>query len=150
MANLLTRRKEGVKKIKQTFHPFVPFVPQHQYTQSLYCSLYIFCCVEKENLLNNQERLLLVGDYFLYSRDLQVDIVRRNQMLIILGVKRAIDKSNCVCNAMFLWKLQNPKQLQNHLIFACMPNSWMCWKNEGVIIILAPQLPDFVIKKPGL
>lgn len=42
-----------------------PFTLQHQYTHSLYCSLYISWSADKENFLNNQEPFL-VCDHSLY------------------------------------------------------------------------------------
>ena len=47
------------------------FTPKHQYTFSLYCSLYISYGTDKENFFNNQEHLL-VNDHFLYSRDINI------------------------------------------------------------------------------
>ena len=58
LKDLRFERRMALRYVHVAFSSFIePFTPQHQYTFSPHCSLYISHGTDKENLFNNQEPL---------------------------------------------------------------------------------------------
>ena len=86
------------KKVSVTSNPLLPNISMH----ILLAVLYTFPKVPTRRICLTI-KIFLVGDYFLYSREFRVVIVKRNQMLITLRSQRVDTKRILIRNVLVLY-----------------------------------------------